>query len=159
LYLYDQKGYRPDAISSTSVGSINAVELVMGDDAATQSTPARSAASRLAATWLALNGDADMWSEEGWLKTAKKEIRSFFGLLNLKLLLFPLEAVAPKLVGIGVGTFNDLKGLYDTPRGRGVRALFNIDPIEARARATYDQARTNASGIRLRMVAVSVETS
>jgi hypothetical protein len=31
-YLYEVKGFRPDVITSTSVGSIDAVGLAMGDD-------------------------------------------------------------------------------------------------------------------------------
>jgi hypothetical protein len=39
-----------------------------------------------------------------------------------------------------------------------VVAIFNLNPIEARARASYQQVRANASGIKLRLVSVSVET-
>ena len=40
-YLYDDKGMRPEAIAATSVGAVNAMDLVMGDDP-TRSRPPRT---------------------------------------------------------------------------------------------------------------------
>jgi len=149
LYLYDQKGFRPDAIAGTSVGAINAIDLVMGDDPA----PARSAAARLAATWLSLVDESSMWGEEPWLTQAKASSRQILRSLSLEgLLALPYSVVA------GWIAKEDLEKLFKNPRTRGAVAIFNLAPIEARARAVYSQSRTNASGIKLRLVAISLET-
>jgi hypothetical protein len=84
LYLYDVKGFRPDAIAGTSVGSINAIELVMGDDPATSTTPAQSAAARLAATWRSLVDEGSMWGEEAWLTRAKASFRKTLRSLSVE---------------------------------------------------------------------------
>jgi NTE family protein len=147
-YLYDEKGYRPDAIAGTSVGSINAIELVMGDTAGGQ-----NAAARLASTWLSLVDETSMWGEEAWLTNAKAQVRGLLRSLSIEgLLALPYTVVA------GWIAKSDLQDVFDHPRQHGVVALFNLGPIESRARIQYDQKKTNASGIKLRLVAVSVET-
>jgi hypothetical protein len=73
LYLYEHE-YRPNAISATSVGAINAIELAMGDNAA------GSAAARLVDTWRALNDESDMWEDEPWLARLRPDLRGFRGL-------------------------------------------------------------------------------
>src|SRR5581483_8492651 len=151
LYLYDKKGFRPDAIAGTSVGSVNAVDLVMGDDPATPTAPARSAASRLAETWLSLTGNASMWGEEPWLTNAKANVRKTLRSLSLEgLLSLPYAAVS------GTIAVSDLVGVF---KGGTQTALLNMAPIEARMRVQYDQKRTDASGIKLRLVATSLESS
>lgn len=153
LYLYDEKGFRPEAIAGTSVGSINSVDLVMGDDAATATSPARSAASRLAATWLSLTGNQDMWGEEPWLQAAKADVRRVLRSLSIEgLLALPYTVVSDTIAAA------DLAGVFEGRKG-AIVAVFNLAPIEARMRATYDQLRADASGIKLRLVSVSVESS
>jgi hypothetical protein len=95
-----------------------------------------------------------MFTEEAWLAQAKKTLRSVMRLIGWNLLFFPLESV---LAG-GVTAF-DSKALYDNPRAAGTTGLFNLDPIEARARGQHDQQRVDDTGIVARLVSVSVETS
>ncbi len=151
LYLYNEKGFRPDAIAGTSVGSVNAVDLVMGDDEATATTPARSAASRLAETWLSLTDESSMWGEEPWLKNAKAKVRKTLRSFSVEgLLSLPYAAIS------GSVAISDLVGVF---KGQGQTALLNMAPIEARMRVQFDQARANKSGIKLRLVAVSLEST
>lgn len=153
LYLYDEKKFRPEAIAGTSVGAINAIDLVMGDDAATATRPAQSAASRLADIWRSLVDESSMWGEEPWLTKAKAQIRQTIRSLSIEgLLALPYAVVA------GVINVNDVKDVFENPRKNGVVAIFNLGPIEARSRAQYQQSRTNNSGIKLRLVSISVET-
>jgi NTE family protein len=144
LYLYNEKGFRPEAIASTSVGSVNALELMMGDDN-------RNAAERLKDSWLALNGDSDMWAEEPWLLGLKKSLRDSIRALPFVALLAGPFGI---LTMIGV-TAAEIKSILDTGGGT---ALFNLDPIEARMRNRFNLAKAATSGIRVRLVAVSVNS-
>ena len=154
LYLYDVRGYRPDGIASCSVGSINAIQLVMGDQGPAFGRPARSAASLLAEIWLdRLVDEASMWGIEPWLTDAKADISTVVGSISLAGLVFlPITLVT------GLSALKDLQKLLENPREKGIVALFNLKPIEAIARAVYDQNRTNMSGIKCRLVSISVET-
>lgn len=153
VYLYDEKGFRPDAIASTSVGSINAIELVMGDDPATPTTSARSAATRLAVTWLSFTDESMMWGEEPWLTRAKASVRN-----TLRSLSWQGLTALPYSVVAGLINVNELSDLFENPREKGIVAVFNLGPIKTRAQAIYSQTRTDASGIKLRLVAISLET-
>ena len=146
-YLYDVKGFRPQAIAATSVGAVNAMDLVMGDD------PSMSAASRLASTWLSLQTEADMWMDMPWLASAKQHVKQLVRSFSIEgLLSLPYTLIAD---GIAIG---DLKGTLDNLRGKGATAFFTLAPIETRMRSQFVPARAAASGIALRNVAVSVET-
>ena len=59
-YLYD-RGVRPDILTSTSVGSVNAVKLAEGEGAPTQGF------AGLEAIWLSLTKNEDMFRKEDWL--------------------------------------------------------------------------------------------
>src|SRR4051794_16255617 len=60
--LYD-RGIRPDVLTSTSVGSVNAIKLAEGDDPA---HPERGL-SGLEQLWESLQTNGDMYLEEAWL--------------------------------------------------------------------------------------------
>lgn len=142
-YLYDVKNVRPDAIASTSVGSINAAELVMGDDAT------GNGAARLEAVWRSLTGNSSMWLEEPWLAAAKADTRQIVRSLSVEgLLSLPYSLAADIKAGI------ELKEAIE----RGPAAFFNINPIELLMRARFDATRAENSGIRLRLVCVSLES-
>lgn len=150
LYLYDQKGFRPEAIAGTSVGAVNAIDLVMGDD---PSSPGRHAAQRLRDTWLSLNTDADMWGDEPWLSSLKAKVRLAMRSVSIEGLL----SLPVALTNLGIAAA-DIKDLITNMRARGAVSLFNIDPIEARMRMQFDPAVAAANRIKLRLVAVSVDT-
>lgn len=142
-YLYDVKNIRPDAIASTSVGSINAAELVMGDDAT------GNGAARLEAIWRSLTGNSSMWVEEPWLAAAKADLRQIVRSLSVEgLLSLPYSLVADIVAGV------ELREAIE----KGPAAFFNISPIELLMQARFDPARAENSGIRLRLVCVSLES-
>lgn len=69
-YIYDQ-GVRPDILSATSVGSINAIKLTEGEDPANP----RLGLSGLEALWAGLRRNSDMYLEEAWLYDADMDAR------------------------------------------------------------------------------------
>jgi NTE family protein len=141
-YLYDVHGWRPDAIASTSVGSVNAVYLAQGDE------QGRSAAEGLAALWLTeMHDEGSMWSQQPWLVNLKKDVRGFINSFSLAgLMLLPYAVVSDKAM------FDDAQ----TQLGKAT-AFFNMDPIEALMRRYVDTDRV-ATGIPLLVIAVSLET-
>ena len=153
LYLYEEKNFRPNAIAATSVGAINVIDLVMGDDVATATSPAKSAASRLADTWRSLVDESSMWAEEPWLTKTKAQTRQTIRSLSIEGLLALPYAIVTDVINI-----SEVKDVFENPRKHGVVALFNLGPIETRARAQYQQTRADRTGIKLSLVSVSVET-
>ncbi len=143
-YLYDIKGIRPDAIAATSVGAINAAELVMGDSAA------GNGAARLESVWRSLTGNSSMWLDEPWLVAAKADIRQLVRSLSLEGLL----SLPYSLVMNAVAIDDLVKGALAGPA-----AFFNLSPIETLMTARFSTTSAQASGIELRLVAVSLETS
>lgn len=145
-YLYNLKGMRPDAISSTSVGSVNALQLVMGD------ATAKNAVEQLKDIWLGLQNTSDMWLEQPWLKAVKQSVRDAiksFGWWDLAF--FPLTAA-----GHTPDIISKINGIQTTLKGAD--AFFNLSPIEAKMVAVFSQARVQASGISARFIAVSLKT-
>lgn len=142
LYLYDEVGLRPDAIASTSVGSINAVELLMGDDAD------RSAASRLRDVWVDdLMNERSMWDEELWLTTVKARLRSDPVDLAVTILINPLGGLIAAAVELDA-----IERLLAS-----ALSLFNLKPIERLMRARWRPERN--THVPTRMLSVSVETA
>ncbi|QDB79907.1 hypothetical protein FE251_11365 [Georgenia wutianyii] len=142
-YLYDERGYRPDAIVGTSVGAINAVDLAMGDD------PGRHAATRLRASWDALTDESSMWEEEPWVSGLKADAKTALGQLSWQgLLLLPYAAIRGVLAVSEIGA----------AAARPGSAIFNLLPIARRLNAAFDRSKLQASRIALRLVSVSLET-
>jgi predicted acylesterase/phospholipase RssA len=135
-----------DGINSADRGSCDGVRSGPG-------TPARSAAARLAEVWRGLVDESSMWGEEPKLTQAKADVRKFIRSLSVEGLLVLPYSVATDWLNAA-----DVIDLFKNARKNGVVALFNLAPIEALARAQYDQARTTVSGIKLRLVSVSLET-
>jgi predicted acylesterase/phospholipase RssA len=146
-YLYNVKGIRPDGIASTSVGSVNALQLVMGD------SPGKNAVEQLKDIWLELQQTSNMWVEEPWLINAKQTARdtiSSFGWWDLAFfpLTLPIHAV-------------DIKSKVDslgTTMRQGVPSFFNLSPIENKMVSVFSEARVRDNGIAVRFIAVSLKT-
>jgi predicted acylesterase/phospholipase RssA len=147
LYLYEQKGFRPQGIAGTSVGAINAIELSMGDNAV------GNAAARLVATWLSLTDESDMWADEPWLASLRPALRRFIRSISIEGLL-----ALPYAVFADIQHVSEISTALRGAGPRGPVAIFNIGPIEARARAVFDQVAVDRSGIKVRLIAVSSET-
>jgi hypothetical protein len=113
LYLYDKKGFRPDAIASTSVGSINAASLVMGDDDPATTSPALSAAARVAATWLLLTDESEMWGPELWLAQSTTRVKQILRSLSIEGLLALPYAAVTNIIAI-----NELADVFNRPQSQ-----------------------------------------
>ena len=167
--LYD-RGIRPQILSSTSVGSINAIKLAEGEDA---SRPDQGM-SGLERIWAGLQTNSDMYSEESWLQHPDMDPR-VRDVLTGKTSSLGISAPAPS-----DGRWGDLDGLVDTLSrfafliGDGAallkslnvissqaRALYNLDPIRRLLDSHVDLsavAAWAAAGGRLRMAAVGLES-
>lgn len=147
-YLYDVKGIRPDAIAATSVGAINAVQLVQGD------TPAGNAAKRVEDEWRALVDDSSMWNFEPWLLNLSASSRHIIRSMSAEgLLALPYSVVTWIAHGSNISELVNAFGGPNPPN-----AFYNISPIEARLKAAFSASRAQQSGIQLRLVSVSLET-
>ena len=152
-YLYNVKQYRPDAITGASAGSVNAVELAMGDD---PTVTKGNAANRLVAWWTALVDESSMWDEEPWLKTVQASTRKLVRSLSIEGLL-----ALPYTVISDVGLASEIINAWNNARPRGPFALFNLNPTETLLLSAFGadgQNRIRQSGIKVRLVAVSLET-
>ena len=78
-----------------------------------------------------------MWGEETWLTQAKASVRQTIRSLSIEGLLALSYAVVSGFVNV-----SEVKDLFQDPRSHGAVAVFNLNPIEARARAQY-QAGTD----------------
>ena len=147
-YLYNVKGIRPDGIASTSVGSVNALQLIMGD------LPTKNAVEQLKDIWLELQQSSGMWVEEAWLKNQKQVVRGTiqsFGWWTIAF--FPFSLVAHI-----ADVKNKIEGLDITMNSDSVRSFFNLSPIEAKMLAVFSESRVKNSGIAVRFIAVSLKT-
>ena len=147
-YLYNVKGIRPDGIASTSVGSVNALQLIMGD------LPTKNAVEQLKDIWLELQQSSGMWVEEAWLKNQKQVVRGTiqsFGWWTIAF--FPFSLVAHI-----ADVKNKIEGLGITMNSDSVRSFFNLSPIEAKMLAVFSESRVKNSGIAVRFIAVSLKT-
>ncbi|MCW8088027.1 patatin-like phospholipase family protein [Sabulicella glaciei] len=153
-YLYNERGYRPQAIAATSVGAINAIELLMGDDdPPVGGGAAVSAASRLGTTWRLLVDETSMFLDQPWLANARPRIRRLIRSLSVEgVMALPYTIVGDAVVAGELASDLGLDGSL-APSG-----AFSLAPIEVRARATFQQDRVNANGIALRLATVSLET-
>lgn len=164
--LYD-RGIRPDVISSTSVGSINAIKLAEGED---QAQPNRGLAG-LEAIWASLQVNTDMYKEEPWLhdKDMDPRVRDYITGHSPGLGIKPDVSVAS---GDLNGVFNWANGVFfalfdgasllkSLSLIRNARSVYNLDPIRAMLYSRVDLAAIAdwaASGKKLRMGAVSLES-
>jgi NTE family protein len=156
-YLYD-RGFRPDLISSTSVGSINALKLAEGEDA---SNPARGLQG-LERTWLSLRQDGDMWETEEWYRELEARVDGFVQsvgtsdflpewALSFVFLVVSASAIQQQVQSL-IAEANRL--------ARRATSFYNLDPIFRRmgdpANLTWSFIQT--SRIRLRLTVVSLDT-
>ncbi|MGK3958416.1 patatin-like phospholipase family protein [Arthrobacter sp. R4] len=144
LYLYDEIGFRPDAIAATSVGSINALDLAMGDD---HSPTTVSAARRLAGIWLTrMRTESDMWRDEPWMT----ELRKVAG--NIA------ESLGRDWVFASPYAAGQLGWIRDQTLPKMTGGLFNLNPLRSLINQLVSPQRVADSGIALRLLSVSLET-
>ena len=156
-YLYDN-GFFAGEICSTSVGSVNAIELAHGGDIATQ----KAAFDRLKMVWSsALIVNDDMYDEAPWLAQVDPHVRAaitslFSGRIDIPALLaqsvfFPPFLFA-QVAAAGIEIGNALGGLAKA------QSVFTLDPTRQKILAVLNEAQVAASGVTLRLVVVGLDS-
>jgi predicted acylesterase/phospholipase RssA len=156
-YIYES-GYFASAICSTSVGSVNAIQLAHGKDLTTQ----KAAFDKLKSIWQSqLKFNSDMYVEAGWLANVSTRTRDavtdlFSGKLNVPAHFGDAIFFPPYLIGqvgaAGIDLGEALDGL------KTAKSVFNLDPTRAKLNAHLDAAAVAHSGVELRLVAVSLDS-
>ena len=172
--LYDVAGLRPDIISGASVGALNAAKLAEGP----------AALSQLEALWLGLTTKDDFYLEPGWFTTLDSLVQSLLssGSSNIggQIAAGVMSFAADKIWGALADAFGvpgyiytictDLypvvTGIIDAVRlisaatqALNANALFINVPLVNLITVNIDPAKISASGIRLRVAMVSLETA
>lgn len=143
-----QRGLQPAILIGTSVGAINATKLAEGEGSPTQGF------AGLLEVWLSLRGNQDMWAPAFWLANLPDGVRRpLMNGLQPKLR-------APRDLGDIMDFIEDdlpriITSLDELTRAR---SLANLDPIASRFGALLDEAKVRASGRKLRLGTVSLET-
>jgi predicted acylesterase/phospholipase RssA len=159
-YLY-QSGFFADIICSTSVGSVNAVQLAHGGTPPTQA----AAFNTLKTIWeTELTFNEDMYVEAPWLAGVSGKTRAALGrllsgsvnvpTLSVAMGFFPTEtlaAIAEAAIEMGA----DLKNALDA-LGRAT-SMFTLAPTRTKINAHLDARLVGRSGVELRLVAVSLD--
>jgi NTE family protein len=155
-YLHE-RGIRPDIITATSVGSINAVKLAEGDDGF----------EGLEAIWHDLRNNEDMYREEPWFAHVDDAVKWLFqkslgaagafvaGRAPLYALFPPLLIADAVKAGIDLGVLAQSVGqMLDA------RSIYNLNPIEEKLRdpGQLDPDKIGRSGITLRLGAVGLKS-
>jgi predicted acylesterase/phospholipase RssA len=151
LYKYD---FRPDIITTTSVGSINGLKLAEGEGKPDQGF------AGLEQIWLNMNRNSDMYDQEAWVVGLADWLKNVLGVsdtgenffLSNKFGQFLLAAIP----GVGADFLDDLKKLKEGLASH--HSLFHLEPIEALARAKITGDLVQSSGIKLRMAVVALES-
>ena len=160
-YLYDHQ-IRPDILCGTSVGAINAVKLAEGEGAPGQGL------SGLEQIWLSLRQSSDMYLDAHWYTQLGERLRrivdgqapggphstwvsSFFNFLGVSLIgdAYNCDELC-----------TELKNAADLFANETPKSRYDLTPIRVRLSdpANLDPAKVSASGIKLRLAAVSLES-
>jgi NTE family protein len=156
-YLYGNR-FCADIICSTSVGSVNAVQLAHGGTIATQA----AAFNELKTIWeTELTFNQDMYKEARWLTTVSAATRAqieqlYSGQIDVPsvvgtALLFPPLAIG-QAIELGINLEDALKKLA------AASSVFTLEPIREKINAHLDSGAVKRSKVELRLVAVSLDS-
>lgn len=156
-YLYEG-GYFASTVCTTSVGSVNGVQLARGGDSVTQ----KAAFLMLKSVWQTqMRFNSDLYDEAPWLAGVSAATRAavvslFPGRMNVPSLLADATFFPPLLFGqvarAGIDLGSALAGLGSA------QSVFTLDPIRAKLTAVLDAGEVAASGVTLRLVTVSLDS-
>jgi predicted acylesterase/phospholipase RssA len=156
-YMYEN-GYVANAICSTSVGSVNGVQLAHGHDGATQ----KAAFDTLKSIWEnQLTSNSDMYSEAPWLANVSPRTRAavvdlFSGKVDLSRPLSDFVLFPPYLIGQVIAAGIDLTEALDGMKT--AKSVFTLDPTAKKVNQNLNAATVAHSGVELRLVAVSLDS-
>ena len=157
-YLYDDVGLRPSILVGSSVGAIIAAKLAEGDDEAT----GRRALDELEAIWRGLTSNHDMWLTEPWLDKLRaqanwaSELRGRAGEHGTA---GSQARVVLRMLGEIVRNPPETDGTLEALRAAlRAKSLLNMGPVRAIVEQQLSPGRMQASGLTLRVGAVSLET-
>lgn len=157
-YLYDDLGLRPSILVGSSVGAIIAAKLAEGDDEQT----GRRAIDELESIWRGLRSNRDMWLTEPWLDKLRaqanwaSELRGRAGEHGTA---GSQARIVMRMLGEIVRNPPETDGTVDALRGAlKAKSLLSMGPVRAIVEQQLSPERMQASGLTLRVGAVSLES-
>jgi NTE family protein len=157
-YLYET-GVRPDIVTGSSVGAINALKLAEGDG------PDGNAQQRLEHFWRQLEGDSDMYELEAWVQTIHDlRIQQLFtrshGTHGASAVASWLRLPALLVSGL-IASGVSIESISDAiDKAAAAQSIFNLRPVERllKESGAIDPQRVVESGIVLRLSIVGLES-
>lgn len=158
-YLYDH-GVRPNIVTGSSVGAINALKLAEGDD-----PEGDNAQLRLERIWRGLRNEHDMYELEPWMQTIQDlRIRDMLlrglGGQGSSAVASWLRLPALAISGL-ISSGLDVHALADAfTKASRATSIYNLGPVERLIRTgdTFDPHKLARSGIKLRLAVVGLES-
>jgi NTE family protein len=157
-YLYET-GVRPDILTGSSVGAINALKLAEGDG------PDGHAQQRLEHFWRQLEGDRDMFELEPWVQTIHDlRIQQLFthghGTHGASAVASWLRLPALLVSGL-IASGVSIESISDAiDKAAAAQSIFNLGPVERllKESGAVDLQRVLQSGVALRLSIVGLES-
>ncbi len=157
-FLYDELRIRPAILCGISVGALIAAKLAEGDEPAT----GRRAIDEVEEIWRGLRSNDDMWIAEPWLEKLHSQV-SWASSLRVRAAeqgtAGSQARVVLRMLGEVVRHPPEADGTLEALRqAMRAQSLMSSEPVRRLVEARIDPARVAASGIRLRIGAVSLES-
>lgn len=157
-FLYDGLGLRPSILVGSSVGAIMAAKLAEGDD----EESGRRAIDDIEAIWRGLRSNHDMWLTEPWLDKLRMQVNwasELRGRAGEHGTAGSQARVVMRMLGEIVRNPPETDGTVDALRGAlKAKSLLSMKPVRAIVEQQLSPALMQASGLTLRVGAVSLET-
>ena len=157
-YLYDDLNVRPAILVGSSVGAIIAAKLAEGDD----EESGTRAIDELEDIWRGLASNSDMWLTEPWLDKLRSQVTwasELRGRAGEHGTVGSQARVVMRMLGEIVRNPPEADGTVDALRqAMRAKSLLRMDPVRAIVEGSIDPARVAASGLTLRVGAVSLES-
>ena len=157
-YLYDDLNVRPAILVGSSVGAIIAAKLAEGDDV----EAGTRAIDELEAIWRGLASNSDMWLTEPWLDKLRSQVTwasELRGRAGEHGTVGSQARVVMRMLGEIVRNPPEADGTVDALRqAMRAKSLLRMDPVRGIVESSIDPAKIAASGLQLRVGAVSLES-
>lgn len=157
-FLYNNR-FRPEIITSTSVGAVNGLKLAEGEGDDSDPNRGLQGLERL---WLGMNSDSDMYVLDSWVTASPQWIQDALngslGLFSIpELIPTLLSQLVPFIVIDAVIRAGELKEFIST--AESATGIYNLNPIQDLARKNINRELFGGSrGVRLRMTTVGLKS-